>query len=57
MMEFIKEHWHPLTEGLIGLTWIIVRLTPTQKDNNIFTVVVNILGVVFPNNRRGGGVH
>lgn len=57
MIEFIKNYWHPLTEGVIALTWVIVRLTPTNKDNNVFRIVVNILSVVFPNNRKGGGVH
>ena len=55
MLEFIVEHWLALLLGLIGFAEVITRLTPTQRDDTILEWIKQIIGVVFPNRKSGGG--
>jgi hypothetical protein len=36
MIEFITQNWGELTIGIMALVKVIVNLTPTKKDNEIF---------------------
>ena len=54
-MEFFKDNWIPLLLGLIGLTEVITRLTPTKKDDTILEWVKKLLDVFLPNNKKEGG--
>ncbi len=55
-MEFIKNNWFVLLMGVIGFAEIVVRLTPTEKDNSILEWVKKLIGVFVPNKKSGGGV-
>ena len=43
--------------AVVVLGEAIVRLTPTKKDDNIFSVVSKILLFFVPNRKKGGGTH
>ena len=46
-MEWILANWKTVLEvivQIIGITSIIVKLTPTLKDDNIWLPVVKFLG-------------
>jgi len=36
MIEFIAQNWGELIIGLMAFLKVIVNLTPTEKDNEIF---------------------
>ncbi len=49
-----------LTVGLIVDQ--IVKLTPSEKDNNVWTIIKNLLVTIYqfisvPNLKKGGGTH
>ncbi len=67
-MEFITkliifiEEWFTviLIVGLIIDQ--VVKLTPTKKDDNVWTIIKNLLVTIYqfisvPNRKRGGGTH
>lgn len=57
MMEFIKQHWVEILFALLALAEVIVRLTPTAKDNSIFNMVKKVIDYLFANRKRLGGRH
>jgi hypothetical protein len=52
---FIARNWGILTISLLGFFDVIARLTPTEKDNTILNFLSNILNVIIPNLKKGGG--
>lgn len=59
---FINDLWQwLLTNGLsvllplLALIEVVVRLTPTEKDNAWFRWVMNLVNTIFPNRKKGGG--
>ena len=47
MLNYIINNWKEIAEAivaLIGFASIIVRLTPTLKDDNIFLPLVKFVG-------------
>ena len=50
-MEFIKENWLVLLLGLVGFWEVIVRLTPTTKDDTILEFIKSLIGII-PTNRK-----
>lgn len=57
MIEFITEHWVTIFAGIIGLAEIIVRLTPSDRDNSILNLIKRLIDAICPNFRTGGGKH
>ena len=55
--EWIKANLWPLLIGLLGFVEVVVRLTPTQKDDAWFEWLKNIIDALIPNMRKGGGRH
>lgn len=55
MWEFIKDNWVALLFGVIGLAEIIVRLTPSNKDNSVLNLVKIIIDFLIPNFKSKGG--
>ena len=37
MLEFITQNWGELTIGLMAFIKVVVNLTPTEEDNEIFS--------------------
>ena len=47
LIEFIEEHWSEVAKVIayaMAATSIVVRLTPTLKDDNFFLPIVKFLG-------------
>ena len=45
-ISFIQNHWDELLAiigGIVSVASIIVKLTPTTKDDNVLNAVVNFL--------------
>jgi hypothetical protein len=43
MIEFISENWAELIIGLLAFVKIIVNLTPTETDNQIFGKIDSLI--------------
>lgn len=52
MWDFIQNNWVPLLWGLIALVELIVRLTPSERDNSIFNIIKRIIDLLIPNNKK-----
>ena len=52
-LEILTENWKVIGLSLIPVVEIIVKLTPTEKDNSVLRWIFSI----FPNIKKGGGVH
>lgn len=57
LVDFLKENWIALIGGLIALAEVVVKLTPTEKDNSILKKIIDILFFFIPNLKSGGGTH
>jgi len=51
MTDFIIENWAELLLGILAFSKIIVNLTPTEKDNQIFGYL-DILITAITGDRR-----
>lgn len=54
-MQFLKENWVALLFGLLGFIEVIVRITPTEKDNTVLEYIKKLLSVFIPNRKKYGG--
>lgn len=55
-MKFIMEHYDEVLEiigALVCLATLVVKLTPTQKDDNILAKVVKVLSALSLCNADG----
>lgn len=46
IISFIQNHWDELLAiigGIVSVASIIVKLTPTTKDDNVLNTIVNFL--------------
>ncbi len=46
IISFIQNHWDELLAiigGVVSIASIIVKLTPTTKDDNVLNTIVNFL--------------
>lgn len=53
--NILKDNWAAILLGLMGFAKIIVNLTPTQADNNVFGLLDNLINWIIPNLKKGGG--
>lgn len=53
--NFVKDNWIALVFGLLGFIELIVRLTPSEKDNSIFNWLTSLINALLPNLKKGGG--
>tara|TARA_R110002012_G_scaffold46573_4_gene122978 strand:- start:354 stop:497 length:144 start_codon:yes stop_codon:yes gene_type:complete len=44
------ENWSEILLAVLGLAEVIVRLTPTEKDNSILNKVMWVVNKLIPNN-------
>jgi|TARA_R110000751_G_scaffold134837_1_gene237388 hypothetical protein len=56
-MEFLKNNWLELAIAVMAFAKVIVNLTPTEKDNKIFSWVDSVLDALIPNYTKDGGKH
>lgn len=52
IFDFIKQHWVALFSGLFGLIWVIVRLTPSEKDDQILKFLQNLFNFFIPDRKK-----
>lgn len=52
---FLRQNFAVLLWGIVGLLEVIVRLTPSDRDNSLLNYLVTLLDKVIPNRRTGGG--
>lgn len=57
MIEILKENYLVLIPAILGLLEVIVRLTPTEKDNSVLEWIKKLLNIFIPNNKKDGGTH
>jgi len=51
--NFLLENWGELLIGLLAFIKIIVNLTPTDKDNEVFSKIDGIINFLIRDNVRG----
>ena len=57
-MEFLSSiEFSSLIWLVIALLEIVVRLTPSEKDNSILNKVIWLCDKLIPNNAKKGGKH
>jgi len=54
---FTPEHIALIIGGCFAVAEVVVRLTPTEKDNSIYNKVKTIVDAILPNLKKDGGVH
>jgi len=53
----VKTHWGAILSAFLIFIESIIRITPSNKDNSIFSFIKFILDKIIPNARSGGGTH
>lgn len=54
-MSFITTNLWEIISVCMIVFELIVRLTPTEKDNTIYNKIKGILDSIIPNRKVGGG--
>lgn len=54
---FMQKHWLSLLLGFLAFAKVVVNLTPSEKDNKIFTWLDTLINGIIPNLKKGGGTH
>jgi hypothetical protein len=52
MNEFLIENWLELLVAGMAFIKVVVNLTPTEKDNEIFGLLDTIINAVIPDRRK-----
>ena len=53
--NFFSANWGALVASLLAFCDVVVRLTPSVKDNSILSFVSKIFNYIIPNRKTGGG--
>lgn len=57
LSDFVKLNWLELLLGLMALLKVITNLSPSKKDNQIFSWLDSVFNAIVPNYKKGGGTH
>ena len=49
---FITENWVPLLIGLMAFAQVVVNLTPTEKDNQVFGYLDVLITAITGDRRK-----
>lgn len=52
MKEFLIENWIPLLIALMAFAKVVVNLTPTESDNQVFGIIDTIINALIPNRKK-----
>jgi len=52
MWDFIIQNWGELTLGLLAFIKIIVNLTPTETDNQIFGWLDSLINMIITDRKK-----
>ena len=55
IFDWVKANYIILIGIVMTLFEAVVRLTPTEKDNNLFRTIQSWLDMLLPNYKKGGG--
>lgn len=55
IMDILQNlDWQVILWSLVAILEVVVRLTPTEKDNSILNKLVWVLGKLVPNKKKDG---
>ena len=54
-VDFFKGNAITIIVALMAFLKVVVNLTPTQTDNNIFGILDTLINLIIPNRKAGGG--
>lgn len=55
IMDILQNlDWQVVLWSLVAILEVVVRLTPSEKDNSILNKVVWVLGKLVPNKKKDG---
>jgi hypothetical protein len=52
MTEFLMQNWGELLIGLMAFVKIIVNITPTEKDNQIFGWLDSLINMIVTDKKK-----
>tara|TARA_B110000037_G_C17004190_1_gene458540 strand:- start:709 stop:867 length:159 start_codon:yes stop_codon:yes gene_type:complete len=52
MIQFITENWVALTVAILALVKVIVNLTPTERDNQVFGWIDTLINSIIPDKKK-----
>jgi hypothetical protein len=57
MNDFLLNNWAELILGLMAFVKVVINLTPTEKDNQIFGYLDSLINMIIadrikPNNKK-----
>jgi hypothetical protein len=47
MFEFLTNNWGELTLAVLALVKVVVNLTPTEKDNQVFAYLDSLVNMII----------
>lgn len=53
--NFFIENWAELLLAIMVFLKVVVNLTPTKRDNEIFGLIDTLINAIVPNYKKGGG--
>lgn len=53
MTDFLTQNWAELLIGLMAFIKIIVNLTPTESDNQVFGWLDTLINAIISDRRKG----
>jgi hypothetical protein len=51
-VDFITENWVPLIIGLMAFAKVVVNLTPTDRDNQVFGYIDVLITAITGDRRK-----
>jgi len=55
ILSWIAKNWQVLLSGVLPFLWLVARLTPTEKDNDLLRILQSWLDILIPNFKKSGG--
>jgi len=52
MKDILINHWAELLLATMALFKVIVNITPTEKDNKVFTLIDRLIDGFIPDRRK-----
>ena len=52
MIQFIADNWAALMIAILALAKVIVNLTPTERDNQVFGWIDTLINSIIPDKKK-----
>jgi hypothetical protein len=56
-MKYILDNWAIILPAALAFAEVIVRITPSEKDNSILNWIMKGVDWLIKNKKTGGGTH